>query len=96
MNGNNLMVGGEAGSEAVLPLNAETLGGIGRGIAATMNTGRTDEILFQILDGILALLDKDTSLYMDGQSIARLVAPYLNSINTMNTTRNQRIKGGKI
>ena len=96
MNGNNLMVGGEAGSEAVLPLNAETLGGIGRGIAATMNTGRTDEILFQILDGILALLDKDTSFYMDGQNVARVVSPYLNSINTMNTTRNQRIKGGKI
>ena len=35
-NGNNLMVGGEAGNEAVLPLNDKTLGAIGRGIAQTM------------------------------------------------------------
>ena len=36
MNGNSLMVGGEAGREAVLPLNDQTLGAIGRGIAKTM------------------------------------------------------------
>ncbi|MDU6724078.1 MAG: phage tail tape measure protein [Streptococcus mitis] len=36
MNGNNMMVGGEAGNEAVLPLNDKTLGAIGRGIAQTM------------------------------------------------------------
>lgn len=36
MNGNNMMVGGEAGNEAVLPLNERTLGAIGRGIAQTM------------------------------------------------------------
>ena len=35
-NGNSLMVGGEAGNEAVLPLNNQTLGAIGRGIAQTM------------------------------------------------------------
>ena len=37
MNGNSLMVGGEAGNEAVLPLNDQTLGAIGRGIAQTMD-----------------------------------------------------------
>ncbi|MDS9162515.1 phage tail tape measure protein [Streptococcus pneumoniae] len=36
MNGNSLMVGGEAGNEAVLPLNDKTLGAIGLGIAQTM------------------------------------------------------------
>ena len=36
MNGNNMMVGGEAGNEAVLPLNDKTLGAIGRGIAQTI------------------------------------------------------------
>ena len=35
-NGNSLMVGGEAGNEAVLPLNERTLGAIGRGISQTM------------------------------------------------------------
>lgn len=38
MNGNSLMVGGEAGREAVLPLNDQTLGAIGRGIAKTMTS----------------------------------------------------------
>ncbi|MBY5006292.1 phage tail tape measure protein [Streptococcus suis] len=38
VNGNSLMVGGEAGKEAVLPLNEHTLGAIGRGIAKTMTS----------------------------------------------------------
>ena len=33
-NGNNIMIGGEAGNEAILPLNDHTLSGIGKGIAA--------------------------------------------------------------
>lgn len=36
-NGNNLMVGGEAGNEAILPLNDRTLSGIGKGIAAHLD-----------------------------------------------------------
>lgn len=40
--GNSLMVGGEAGNEAVLPLNESTLGAIGRGIARTMNLRMPD------------------------------------------------------
>lgn len=43
MNNNNLMVGGEAGNEAILPLNERTLGAIGRGIAKTMG-GNTPTI----------------------------------------------------
>ena len=41
-NGNSLMVGGEAGNEAVLPLNDKTLGAIGRGIAQTMGDSPTN------------------------------------------------------
>ena len=41
MNGNNLMVGGEAGKEAVLPLNDKNLSAIGRGIAKTMDAQGT-------------------------------------------------------
>ncbi|MGE6501841.1 DUF2207 domain-containing protein [Bacillus wiedmannii] len=37
MNGGNLQGAGEAGPEAVLPLNKKTLGDIGAGIAATMS-----------------------------------------------------------
>lgn len=36
-NGNNIMVGGEAGNEAILPLNDRTLSGIGRGIASHLD-----------------------------------------------------------
>lgn len=41
-NGNSLMVGGETGNEAVLPLNDKTLGAIGRGIAQTMGDSPTN------------------------------------------------------
>lgn len=37
LNGNRLMVGGEAGPEAILPLNSRTLGAIGEAIALTMD-----------------------------------------------------------
>ena len=36
-NGNNVMIGGEAGDEAILPLNDRTLSGIGRGIASHLD-----------------------------------------------------------
>lgn len=42
MNGNNLMVGGEAGREAILPLNKNTLGQIGEGIVASTAESETD------------------------------------------------------
>ncbi|MEK0222319.1 phage tail tape measure protein [Bacillus proteolyticus] len=41
MNGGNLQGAGEAGDEAVLPLNKKTLGAIGEGIAATMSKDPT-------------------------------------------------------
>ena len=44
MNGNNLQVGGEAGREAVIPLNKETLGQIGDGIKKS-TSGMNDESL---------------------------------------------------
>ncbi|HDR8109138.1 membrane protein [Bacillus thuringiensis] len=40
MNGGNLQGAGEAGNEAVLPLNKKTLGGIGAGIVAAMPRGQ--------------------------------------------------------
>ncbi|HEM6234407.1 TPA: phage tail tape measure protein, partial [Streptococcus suis] len=52
MNGNNLMVGGEAGNEAILPLNDKTLGAIGRGIAQTMG-GSTPTINITITGNVV-------------------------------------------
>ncbi|MFJ8116638.1 phage tail tape measure protein [Bacillus mycoides] len=47
MNGGNLQGAGEAGREAVLPLNKKTLGDIGAGIAATMvgTTGSMSQLM---------------------------------------------------
>lgn len=42
MNGNTLMAGGEAGNEAVIPLNEKTLGMIGRGIVDAMSKNQFD------------------------------------------------------
>lgn len=52
MNGNNIMVGGEAGREAVLPLNEKNLSAIGRGIAQTMG-GNTPTINITITGNII-------------------------------------------
>lgn len=51
-NGNSLMVGGEAGKEAVLPLNERNLSAIGRGIAQTMDPQGT-VININISDNII-------------------------------------------
>lgn len=76
MNGNNVMVGGEAGREAVLPLNKNTLGGIGDGIAATMDWS-TDQIavlLREIKDQLSELLNRNETIVVqiDGHTIARV------------------------
>ena len=42
MNSNSIMAGGEAGNEAILPLNESNLGAIGRGIANTMTSNGLD------------------------------------------------------
>jgi len=52
MNGNNIMVGGEAGREAVLPLNEKNLSAIGRGIAQTM-IGNTPSINITITGNVV-------------------------------------------
>lgn len=46
MNGSNLMAGGEAGPEAILPLNKSTLGAIGQSIAKTMNLSNNINVNF--------------------------------------------------
>lgn len=49
VNGSNMMIGGEAGPEAILPLNEENLSKIGKAIASTMKgqSGHTFQIYTQ-------------------------------------------------
>lgn len=73
MNGNNLMVGGEAGNEAVLPLNDRTLGAIGRGIAQTM--GGTSPTINITITGNTVREDADISRIAD--EVAQRIADEL-------------------
>lgn len=69
INGNNIMVGGEAGPEAVLPLNEKNLGEIGKAIAATMNRGQSEPVTIlvqSVLDG--KVIAESTSRYQFDQS----------------------------
>lgn len=52
---------GEAGPEAIIPLNRETLGGIGQGIASAMGWG--NEYIAQKLDAIIDLIAEFLSVY---------------------------------
>lgn len=99
MNGNDIMVGGEAGKEAVLPLNRETLGGIGAGIADTMNfsNSQLQEILYQIKDLLLEMLSRDDTVIvqLDGNTIARVTRdPMDREFGKKNRDKNQA-KGRK-
>ena len=71
MNGNNLMVGGEAGEEAILPLNRQTLGMIGQGIAESSDFSNQEimAVLFEILSVLKAVYDKDGSVYIDSDKL---------------------------
>ena len=71
MNGNNLMVGGEAGAEAILPLNKSTLGTIGQGIAESSDFSNQEimAVLFEILSVLKAIYDKDGSVYIDSDKL---------------------------
>ncbi|MDT7016367.1 phage tail tape measure protein [Latilactobacillus curvatus] len=58
---NGLKGAGEAGPEAALPLNAETLGAIGKGIASNMPGQNNGPVYLQI----------------DGQTFGQIVGPYV-------------------
>lgn len=99
MNGNDIMVGGEAGKEAVLPLNSKTLGGIGKGISSTMNLNnlQIESLLRDIKDQLAELLKRDDTVIvqLDGQVIARVTRdPMDRQLGLKNRDKNQA-KGRK-
>lgn len=73
MNGNDLMVGGEAGKEAVLPLNRTNLGMIGEGIAATMGNDAKDaaiiEAIRQMAERIVQAVLANKDVNIDGRAL---------------------------
>lgn len=73
MNGDNLMVGGEAGKEAVLPLNRSNLGMIGEGIAATMGSDSRDEAIIEAIrsmaERIVQAIVANKDVNIDGRAL---------------------------
>lgn len=91
MNGNNLQVGGEAGREAVLPLNKDTLGGIGRGISETMQSDQ--QAILDKLDElieILSLLGFDFEIRLDDGTLVGKLADKMDRAIYDNSRRKQR------
>lgn len=58
-NGNNLMAGGEAGPEAILPLTSKVLGSIGRAQAAAMGRTSGPEVTIHNTVNMTAQVDSD-------------------------------------
>ncbi|MED3792125.1 phage tail tape measure protein [Niallia alba] len=78
-NNGQLQGAGEAGPEGVLPLNEETLGAIGRGIASTM--GDSNKVL-------------NVTLQVDGRTLARVTTPLINKELGNNGDRDRKAWGG--
>lgn len=95
MNGNNAMVGGEAGDEAVLPLNDKTLAGIGKGIVdATGGESESVEVLHLILRVLEEILDKDLDVYLDSDTLVGKTYRKYQAKITASDARNLRLRGG--
>ncbi|MFL2116271.1 hypothetical protein ACEN4P_01415 [Marinilactibacillus psychrotolerans] len=95
MNGNNIQVGGEAGREAVLPLNAKNLAGIGAGIAEA--SGFDLQGIIQLLR---ELIDKVDNIYFnpddftivldDGTIVGKLAPKYSKEFKRIEESKKRR------
>lgn len=73
MNGDRMMVGGEAGPEAILPLNDTTYEGMAKGIVKAMGTQQTVDYE-RMADALVTALERyDMRVEMDKRSFGRLV-----------------------
>lgn len=95
INGNNAMVGGEAGDEAILPLNDKTLAGIGKGIVdATGGESESVEVLHLILGVLEEILDKDLDVYIDSDTLVSKTYRKYQAKIAASDARNLRLRGG--
>lgn len=76
---------GEAGAEAIIPLDSNVLAGIGRGIDSQRDTnsnqgnGRLEELVIELTKEVIGLKNnnKDLAVEMDGRVVGKLVAPHV-------------------
>lgn len=76
MNGNNIMVGGEAGKEAVAPLS-DLMAYVEKAVANQM--GSMSSNFAQMIQLLTIIASKDTSLNMDGKAVTAIVDSYMNT-----------------
>lgn len=85
MNGNNLMVGGEAGKEAVAPLS-DLMAYVRQAVKEELNS----DALIQIINLLTLIYQKDNNFYVDGKE----VESKLKSIRTKDETIRRLVGGG--
>lgn len=93
MNGNSLMVGGEAGREAILPLNRENLGMIGQGVAAEMNYSQAAVVskLDELIDRLEALFaGLDLKVVMDSGDLVGAIRKEVDKVLGRDATKKER------
>ena len=96
MVGNNLQIGGEAGAEAILPLNARTLAGIGEGIARFSNFGDNNgdsdkiDILIEEIRGLRSALNFPIVLD-SGTLVGQLGSPIDKELSRINVIRTRGV-----
>lgn len=94
-NGNNVMVGGEAGREAVLPLNSKNLAGIGAGIAQSsgFDVNEIKQLLRELIDTIDTLYfdpSDFTVVLEDGTVVGKLAPKFSKEFRRLDETRKRR------
>lgn len=94
LNGMRAMVGGEAGDEAILPLNRDTLGQIGDSIAAAsgLNDTLSDKV-DTLIDLLWMLIGRDPKAYqllLDTGVLAGELTPIINKNMGKETERKKR------
>ncbi|MCH4169312.1 MAG: phage tail tape measure protein [Streptococcaceae bacterium] len=89
-NGNSLMVGGEAGKEAVAPLS-DLMAYVEKAVANQM--GNMDGNFSQMIQLLAIIANKDLSLNIDSQEINKRLAPGMSEQIAFNQNRNQRMEG---
>ncbi|GAA2825161.1 phage tail tape measure protein [Lactococcus raffinolactis] len=76
MNGNNIMVGGEAGKEAVAPLS-DLMAYVEKAVANQI--GGMEANFAQMIQLLTIIASKDMSLNMDGKAVTAIVDSYMNT-----------------
>ena len=76
MNGNNIMVGGEAGKEAVAPLS-DLMAYVER--AVSNQIGGMEANFAQMIQLLTIIASKDMSLNMDGKSVMEIIDGHMNT-----------------